>query len=374
MTPQDSSYMQWALDLAEQGRGATAPNPMVGAVAVQDGSEAGGAVVVGEGYHARAGAEHAEAVALRAAGDQARNATLYVTLEPCQHHGRTPPCTEAIIAAGVSRVVVAQLDPDEKMRGKSIEFLRSNGIEVEVGVREDDARRQNEAYLHHRATGRPFFVLKLALTIDGRIGAPDGSSQWITSEVARADAHLLRAASDAILVGSGTVLADNPRLTVRTNDETAQRQPLRVVGDGRGRTPPTAAVFAQPGEVVIATTQACRPVTQEAWAKAGANVVQLPAGHAGGVDIGALAAHLADRDVLQVLVEGGAILAGELLRRGLVDKLIVYVGAALAGGDTALSAFGGPAFASIGDFARFQLLDVTRFSDDVRLEYLPRPA
>lgn len=325
--------MDRALALAGRGRGDTSPNPMVGAIVVADGE------AVGEGWHRGPGELHAEAVAIQGAGAAARGAVLYVTLEPCRHHGRTPPCVETIVRAGIGRVVVAQVDPDEKMAGQSLEALREAGVDVTEGVRRAEAERQLEAYRHQRTTGRPLVVLKLAVTIDGAVAAPDGTSQWITGPAARADAQDLRRASDAIVVGSGTVLADDPRLTVR-REPPPRRQPLRVVLDRRGRTPETARLFAEPGETLIWTG-----------------------------DLDALMDELASREMLQVLVEGGSTVAGAFLRGGLVDKLIVYLGAALAGGEDARPAFAGPAQRTIGEFGRPALEDVHRLGPDVRLTY-----
>lgn len=357
--------MRRALELAARARGDTAPNPMVGAVVVgADGS------VVGEGWHRAAGEPHAEVVALDEAGERARGATLYVTLEPCTHHGRTPPCTDAVVAAGVGRVVIAQHDPDPRVSGKSVGALQEAGISVVQDVCRPQAEAQLRAYRHHRITGRPLVVLKAAVTIDGAVAAPDGTSQWITGDEARSDAHELRRESDAVLVGSGTVLADDPRLDVRT-EPPPRRQPLRVVADARGRTPGTAALFGVDGEVVVATTAAVPTRAARGWAAAGAEVLVVDPGVGCGIDLDELVAELGSRGVLQVMVEGGAALAGAVLRAGLVDRLVVYVGAATAGGDDAASAFAGPAAASVDAFVRWRLDDVTRLGDDVRLDYLP---
>src|SRR6476619_7497418 len=220
MVDEDTQYMQRALRLAARAAGRTSPNPMVGTVVVRGGK------IVGEGYHHAAGEPHAEVNALAKAGDAARGATLYATLEPCAHHGRTPPCVDAIVDAGVSRVVVGIEDPDERVRGAGIRALRAAGVTVDVGVCAEEVRAQLAPYLKHRATGRPWVVLKLAATLDGRTAAPDGSSRWITGEAARADAHRLRAESDAVVVGAGTVRADDPSLTVRDAEGS---DPLRVV-------------------------------------------------------------------------------------------------------------------------------------------------
>lgn len=357
--------MRRALELAARARGDTAPNPMVGAVVVD-----GSGVVVGEGWHRLAGEPHAEVVALDAAGSRARGATLYVTLEPCAHQGLTPPCVEAVVAAGIAHVVVAQSDPDPRVSGAGLQALAAAGVGITVDVCRWQAERQLAAYRHHRVTGRPLVILKTAITIDGRTAAPDGSSQWITGEEARTDAHELRRESDAVLVGSGTVLADDPRLNVRTEPRPL-RQPLRVVADARGRTPAGAALIGGEGEVLMATTASAPSERVDAWEAAGAGVMVLAAGADGGVALDELVGDLGGRGVLQLMVEGGPDLAGAMLRAGLVDRLVVYVGAATAGGDDAAPAFTGPAAATVDAFARWHLDDVTRLGDDVRLDYVP---
>jgi len=364
VTP-DERHMRRALELAARARGDTAPNPMVGAVVVDSAGRP-----VGEGWHVAAGEPHAEIVALAQAGAAARGGTLYVTLEPCSHQGRTPPCAPAVVESGVARVVVAQTDPDEKVSGRGVGMLEAAGVAVTVGVCREQAERQLAAYRHHRRTGRPLVVLKLAITIDGATAAPDGTSQWITGPEARIDAHELRRESDAVLVGSGTVLADDPQLTVRT-DPPPRRQPLRVVADARGRTSADAAVHRPDGRTIVATTELSSGARRKAWRREGAEVLVLRPGREGGVDVGALVAELGERGVLQVMVEGGAELAGELLRGGHVDRLVVYVGAATAGGGDARAALGGPSAATISQFARWRLDGVTRIGDDVRLDYHP---
>src|SRR5207249_4180635 len=290
--------MQRAMALAAGVRATTSPNPWVGCVVVTADGD------VFEGATQPPGGPHAEVVALRAAGERARRATLYVTLEPCCHHGRTPPCTDAIVEADIARVVVAIEDIDRNVGGKGIARLREAGIAVEVGVQREAVEAQLAPYLKHRRTGRPWVVLKLAATLDGRTAAPDGSSRWITGEEARVDAHRLRAESDAVLVGAGTVKADDPELTVR--HVPVDRQPRRVV---LGSAPPGARVH--------------------------------PALGLRG-DLGDVLDELGRRDVLQVLVEGGATVAGAFHRAGLVDRYIVYLAPALFGGDDATPLFTGP--------------------------------
>jgi diaminohydroxyphosphoribosylaminopyrimidine deaminase / 5-amino-6-(5-phosphoribosylamino)uracil reductase len=324
----DATWMSKALAAAGAVRASTSPNPWVGCVVVPAGDEP-----PTEGATRPPGGPHAEIVALERAGASAAGSTVYVTLEPCNHHGRTPPCAEALVAAGVARVVVGVEDPDSAAAG-GIDHLRAAGIHVDVGVRGDEAARLLAPYLKHRRTGRPWVVLKLAATLDGRIAAPDGSSRWLTGSLARRDAHRLRAESDAVLVGAGTVRADDPALTVRL-DEPAARQPLRVV---LGRAPRGAAVHP----------------ALELTGKLGEVLDELGA-----------------RGVLQVLVEGGASVAGEFHREGLVDRYVLYLAPALFGGDDARPAFSGPGAPNIGELWRGRLVDVRTLGPDLRVELAP---
>jgi len=329
--------MRLALEAAERVRGRTSPNPWVGA-AVRSGSEAESEWFAGA--TAPPGGPHAEISALGAAGTRASAGTLYVTLEPCAHHGRTPPCTEAIIGSGVRRVVVAVEDPDPGVSGRGIAALRSAGLEVEVGVEAAAAAEQLAPYLKHRRTGRPWVVLKLAATLDGRIAAPDGASRWITGEAARTDAHRLRARADAVLVGAGTVRADDPALTVRLPPADPgfrgpAAQPLRVV---LGRVPDGAAV--------------------------------QPALSLGG-DLGEVLDELGRRDVLEVLVEGGATVAHDFHVSGLVDRYVLYLAPALFGGDDARPLFAGQGAPTLNGLWRGQVRSVTSLGGDLRVELAP---
>jgi len=318
--------MDRAIALGATARTVAPPNPWVGAVVVT----ADGAVH--EGATAAPGGPHAEAAALAAAGAAALGASVYVTLEPCSHHGRTPPCAEALIAAGVARVVIAVEDPDERVAGGGIERLRAAGIAVEVGLCADGVRAQLAPYLKHRSTGRPWVILKLAATLDGRIAASDGTSRWITGDAARDDAHRLRAESDAVLVGAGTVRADDPELTVR---RVPGRDPMRVVlGD----------------------------------APAGAKV--HPSLQVSG-DLGGVLDDLGRRGVLQLLVEGGAGVAHQFHVGGLVDRYVIYLAPALFGGDDARGLFSGAGARSVGDLWRGSIVDVARVGDDLRVELAP---
>jgi diaminohydroxyphosphoribosylaminopyrimidine deaminase/5-amino-6-(5-phosphoribosylamino)uracil reductase len=321
----DEIHMARAVAVAGSVRGTTSPNPWVGCVVVPVDGEPF------EGATAPPGGPHAELTALRRAGDRAAGATLYTTLEPCAHHGRTPPCTDAIVAAGVRRVVVGVLDPDPLVAGGGVARLEAAGVTVTLGVGADAVTEQLGPYLKHRRTGRPWVVLKLASTLDGRTAAPDGSSRWITGEAARADVHRLRASSDAVLVGAGTVRADDPELTART-EPVAVRQPLRVV---LGRAPDDARV---------------RPALELSG------------------DLGDVLDDLGRRGVLQVLVEGGARVAHDFHAARLVDRYVLYLAPALMGGDDGYPLLHGPGAGSIDELWRGRLVSVDRLGDDLRVE------
>ncbi|HSE95784.1 MAG TPA: bifunctional diaminohydroxyphosphoribosylaminopyrimidine deaminase/5-amino-6-(5-phosphoribosylamino)uracil reductase RibD [Methylomirabilota bacterium] len=328
--------MARALELAARGIGLTSPNPAVGAVLVRDGA------VVGEGGHLRAGAPHAEVVALTEAGARARGATCYVTLEPCAHHGRTPPCADALAAAGVARVVAASADPNPRVDGRGFHRLRASGILVEVGVGEAEARALNRAFFTFMKTGRPHVTLKSAMTLDGKIAAADGTSRWVTGEAARAEAHRLRFAADAVLVGIGTVLQDDPQLTVRVPDLPA-KEPLRVVADSRLRTPPDARVVTagDPSRTLVACVGPAPAPSAAALRARGVQVLEMPA-DGGRVDLGALLVALAGLEVVGVLAEGGAELGAGLLDADLVDRIAFFVAPRLLGGRSAPGPIGGP--------------------------------
>lgn len=322
--------MRRAVELAASVRRSASPNPWVGCVIVStDGARHDGAT-------AAPGGPHAEVVALGAAGASAAGATLVTTLEPCSHHGRTPPCVDAIVAAGVSRVVVAIEDPDVHVQGRGIAALRAAGVEVALGVGADAVRAQLAPYLKHRTTGRPWVVLKLAATLDGRTAAPDGSSRWITGPAARADAHRLRADSDAIIVGAGTVRADDPALTVRHDTGAVRPEgPLRVV---LGRAP--ASARAHPALELDGP---------------------LPA----------VLDELGRRGVVQAMVEGGATVAGSFHREGLVDRYVLYLAPALFGGDDGRPLLAGPGATTVAELWRGRLVSVERLGEDLRVELAP---
>jgi diaminohydroxyphosphoribosylaminopyrimidine deaminase/5-amino-6-(5-phosphoribosylamino)uracil reductase len=352
-SPVEVEAMRRAIGLAALALGATSPNPPVGCVVL----DAAG-TVAGEGFTAPAGGPHAEVTALLEAGERARDGTAVVTLEPCSHHGRTPPCTEALVAAGIARVVYAVTDPDPAAAGGT-RVLRAAGVGVEGGVLEAEAALGNEAWLAALRLGRPFVTWKYAATLDGRVAAADGSSRWITGPAARADGHRLRAESDAVVVGSGTVRLDDPQLTAR--DAEARRQPLRVVVDSWARTPAAARVLdgAAPTLVAVAAD------ADAGHLEGRAEVVRLPRAP-GGLDLGALLTALHARDVRSVLLEGGPTLAASFLAAGLVDRVVAYVAPALIGGGGP-PALAGPGAPSIDAAWRLRLDEVTHLGNDARL-------
>jgi diaminohydroxyphosphoribosylaminopyrimidine deaminase / 5-amino-6-(5-phosphoribosylamino)uracil reductase len=360
----DRELVERAVVLGERGRRTAPPNPWVGCLIVRHGA------VVGEGFHERAGGPHAEVEAIRAAGDRARGATAVVTLEPCAHHGRTPPCVDALVDAGVARVVVAAPDPDPEVAGRGIAALESRGVAVTVGAGAETAARSLRPYLHHRRTGRAFALLKTATSLDGRVAAADGSSQWITGPDARADGHRLRAESQAVVVGAGTALADRPRLTVRDAPPVPARPPLRVLLDAQGRVPATGPLFDPDlAPTLVVTTDAADPGTVDAWRASGAKVEVVPAA-VGGVDLTATLDLLGRHDVLQVLVEGGPTLHGALVAAGLADGLVAYVAPILLG-ERARPLTAGPGADDLASAPRFRLESATPIGGDVRLVLTP---
>jgi len=356
----DEAYLERALGLAERGRGLTSPNPLVGAVVVAGGR------ILGEGFHEGPGLPHGEIVALEEAGDGARGATLYTTLEPCDHFGRTPPCTQSIVRAGVARVVSAMGDPNPVVDGRGFAALEAAAIEVRTGVLAQEAARQNEAYLKHVRTGLPFVTWKMAASLDGKVASRDGTSRWITGEAARADVHRLRAASDAILVGAGTALVDDPSLTVRDPGYRG-RPPLRVLVDARGRVPETGDLFDQAARTMVATTGAAPRDRREAWRSRGAEVVEYePEG--GNVPLLQLLADLGKRDVQSVLLEGGPTLAWSMVEDRAVDKVVVYFAPKLIGGEAAPGVLGGRGFAPIAQAVRLRVASFDRVGEDLKVE------
>ena len=355
--------MRTALELAERGWGRVSPNPMVGAVVVQ------GDEVVGEGwYEGPRGRPHAEVRALLQAGDRARHATVVCTLEPCDHTGSTPPCTGALIQAGVDRVVVAAGDPNPVVDGRGLRSLRAAGVEVTAGLLADEAHRLNAAFERHVTTGRPFVIMKFASSLDGKVAAGDGSSRWISGPGSRADAHRLRAWADAVVVGAGTVLADDPALTARDPSVAGATPPLRVVVDSSGRVPARGRLFDGSAPTLVATTEAAGEARRTEWLRAGAEVEMGDRDEAGGVSLPGLMAALGKRDVQGVLLEGGPTLAWSAVRDGIVDRVVCYQAPTLVGGVSAPGALGGAGFAPIAEAMRLEIVSVERVGADLRVE------
>lgn len=353
--------MTRALELAARGMTGADPNPRVGAVLVR------GDAIVGEGWHERAGEPHAEVHALRAAGEAARGATLYCTLEPCNHHGRTPPCSEAVIAAGIARVVCAMRDPNPIASGGS-ERLRDARIEVQTGLLEAPAMELNKGYVKRLRSGLPWVRLKLGVSLDGRTALASGESRWITSEAARADVQLWRARSSAILTSSATVLRDDPRLDVRL--EGTQRQPLRVLLDSNLDTPVDARILDAPGSALILTA-ASSAMTRAALEQRGARIEIIERSASGGLNLRAALGHLAGQKVNELWIECGPRLAGALVAERLVDELVLYVAPSLLGND-ARGMFDLPPLRSLADRRQWVFTDVQRIGDDLRVHAQPR--
>lgn len=333
---QHEQYMQMALELAERARGRTSPNPLVGAVIVKDGE------IVGQGYHQKAGTPHAEVHALRAAGEKAWGATLYVTLEPCSHFGRTPPCSEAVIGAGIREVYLAMQDPNPLVAGRGTKQMQDAGITVHVGLLEDKARRMNEIFIKYITTKKPFVLFKSAMTADGKIATSTGHSKWVTGEAARAKVHRLRDCYDAILVGVNTVLADNPSLTCRL-PEGGGHDPIRIILDSAARTPPEALILNQESDAptyIVVTDKA--PLERINSLTAGkAKIIRVSQDIHGRVDLQELLDKLGEMEVSSLFVEGGAEVAASFLDNGLIDKVLTFIAPKIVGGHQAPGPVGG---------------------------------
>ena len=350
----DRSYMARALELAERGLYTTTPNPRVGCVIVRDGA------VVGEGWHVRTGEAHAETIALEAAGDRAEGATAYVTLEPCDHHGRTPPCSDALVRAKLGRVVAAMQDPNPLVAGKGLGKLRAAGVAVESGLMETEARELNIGFASRMTRARPWVRMKIAASLDGKTALANGKSQWITGSEARHDGHRWRARACAVLTGVGTVKDDDPQLTVREVE--TPRQPLRVVVDSRRETPASARVLGAGTLVAAAAPDAARAAALE---KRGAEIVVLP-NDSGKVDLAALMSELARREMNEVHVEAGFRLNGSLLRENLVDELIVYLAPHIIG-DAAQGMFHLPELQDLAARRELDLKEMRAVGADIRI-------
>jgi len=359
----DYRFMARALELAERGYYSTRPNPRVGCVVAK------GGLIVGEGFHYRAGEPHAEVNALGDAAHDARGATVYVTLEPCSHHGRTPPCTDALISAGVARVVYAAGDPNPRVGGRGARKLREAGIEVTDSIMADQAVVLNRGFFRRMRDGVPFVSVKLGMTIDAKVALESGASKWITSPAARADVQRLRAASDAIVTGVGTVVADDPALTVRDQRfDTGGLQPLRVILDTDLRVSPSSRIFCAPGETLVFTASDDMAAA-EALRNKGASVEQCPR-TPDGLDLAAILRRLGEREVNEVLVEAGPTVAGAFMQSGLFDELILYMAPRIFG-ERARDAFQIPPPLSVDSAIAFEFVDLRRVGSDLRVTLKP---
>ncbi|PLX98980.1 MAG: bifunctional diaminohydroxyphosphoribosylaminopyrimidine deaminase/5-amino-6-(5-phosphoribosylamino)uracil reductase RibD [Desulfuromonas sp.] len=357
----EQKYMQLALELAARAEGLTRPNPPVGAVLVVDGR------IVGQGFHPGAGQPHAEVLAIQDAGTKASGATLYVTLEPCNHQGRTGPCTEAVIAAGIKNVIVGTLDPNPLVAGKGVDRLKNAGIEVSVGLMETACRRLIAPFAKHIKTGLPYVTLKMAMTLDGQTATADGDSQWISNEQSRHHVHQMRNVSDAIMVGVGTVLADDPQLTTRLPHN--GKDPVRIIVDSNLKIPETARVFNpdSAAQVILLTTPRADAGKITALQNIGAEVVVVPERN-GRVDLRAAMQELGRRDIQSVLLEGGATVAAEALKCGIVDRMAIFIAPKLLVGNDGKCLFNGSGCKLMKDALQLKAVTVRQFADDILVE------
>lgn len=356
----DERFMRLALELAASAKGQTSPNPMVGCVIVQ------GDEIVGQGFHPRAGEAHAEVVALRQAGERARGAELYVNLEPCSHHGRTPPCAAAVVQAGVRRVVAGMIDPDSRVSGRGMRLLEEAGIETRVGVLEDEARALNRAFVLRATARRPQVTLKLAMSLDGKLATRSGDSQWITGEAARARVHQLRAQHDAIVVGTGTLLADQPRLTARTGHPGA-RSPHRFLIDAQLRSDAQAPTFDTELAAVTLLTAVSDRNAQQPFLERGVEVVTVDLDEQGHVDVGHVLREVHLRGYNTLMVEGGGELASAFVERGVVDELELFIAPIFLGGREAVPALGGRGVEWVSEAQRASSWSSERLGDDLHI-------
>ncbi|MFJ7848029.1 bifunctional diaminohydroxyphosphoribosylaminopyrimidine deaminase/5-amino-6-(5-phosphoribosylamino)uracil reductase RibD [Peribacillus sp. NPDC097206] len=361
----DQYYMKLALDLAGSAKGKTNPNPIVGAVIVKDG------VIAGTGIHRKAGEPHAEVHAFKMAGEYAKGGTLYVTLEPCSHYGKTPPCANLVKESGIKRVVVAMEDPNPEVAGRGIALLKEAGIEVEVGILEKEARRLNERFIHNMTTGRPFVLSKFAMTLDGKLATHTGHSKWITGEESRHSVHLLRNEVDAILVGIGTVLADNPSLTTRL-PEGGGKNPVRIILDSELRVPLDSHVLqVEEARTVIVTHENASLEKIASLSERGVEFIMVPKTEAG-LDLEILMAELYKKGITDVLLEGGSEVNASFLRAGLIDKYLIYVAPKLLGGRNSLTPFSGDDVNQMDEALDVSISHVDTFGEDIRITAYPK--
>jgi diaminohydroxyphosphoribosylaminopyrimidine deaminase/5-amino-6-(5-phosphoribosylamino)uracil reductase len=355
-------YMKQALSLAKLAVGQVSPNPAVGAVVVKDGE------VIGQGYTQPPGSWHAEVMALKQADQRSRGGVMYVTLEPCCHYGRTPPCTKAIITAGISEVHMAMLDPNPLVSGKGEEELQREGIKTYIGEHEEETREINEAYIKYITTGMPFVTAKFAVSLDGKIATKSGDSEWISGSEARKYVHYLRYINDAIMAGANTVIADNPRLTCRCAGKGGEvrKQPIRVIVDGKGRTSAVAQVFNEAGQALLALDRSIEPERKKAFTQAGVELLELPAKQ-GQVDPEVLMKSLGERGITSILVEGGGILLGSLFDYKLVDKVIAFIAPIIIGGREAKTAVAGKGIERVINAIKLQRVSSEKFGEDIMI-------
>jgi diaminohydroxyphosphoribosylaminopyrimidine deaminase/5-amino-6-(5-phosphoribosylamino)uracil reductase len=355
----DEHWMRRVLRLAEKGRGKTSPNPMVGAVLVKNDK------VVGEGYHIQAGADHAEIIALRKAGEKAKGTTLYLNLEPCIHYGRTPPCAPAVIEAKVKRVVIGMEDPNPLVRGRGLESLKRAGLDVEVGILEKECRRLNEAFCKYILKKEPFVILKVAATLDGKMATREGDSKWISGETSRQFVHRMRDQVDGVVVGIGTVLRDDPQLTTRMKKG---RDPYRIILDSRLRIPQEAKVIGNPpSKAIIATTELAARDKIEKLEKRGVRILVLDS-KKGKVDLKHCLSKLGEMEIMSLMVEGGSQINGSFLDEGLIDKVLLFFSPKLIGDREALGIFGGCGKATLKEAISLNELRMKRIGEDILVE------
>lgn len=361
---EDIKFMRLALRLAQKGRGQTNPNPMVGAVVVKKGQ------ILGQGYHHRAGEPHAEVLALQKAGKKAQGATLYLNLEPCNHFGRTPPCTEAILKAGLRRVVVGMIDPNPLVSGQGIARLRSQGIKVEVGLLEDECRKLNAPFIKYITQGRPLVVMKVAASFDGKVATTSGEARWISSPEARRYVHKLRQNADAVMVGIGTVLQDDPLLTVRMPSLRNPRQPLRIIVDSKLRLPLNSQIVRTAAQypTLVATTESASLAKIKRLEKAGVEVLTISPNHRGRVNLYTLMKELAKRGILSILLEGGPTLNASALEEKIVDRLLFFIAPKIIGGEKAPGIIGGKGIRQMAEAIPVKNVKIRRMGPDLLLE------
>lgn len=358
----DTKFMKRALELAEKGVGYTKPNPLVGAVIVKDGK------IIGEGYHELYGSHHAEINALKSAIEDVSGATMYVTLEPCSHYGRTPPCANAIVEKGIKKVVIGLLDPNPLVSGRGLEILKNNGIEVVTGILEDEGKKQNEIFLKYIATRLPFGILKIAMTLDGKIASAIGDSKWITNEFSRQYVHELRHRVSGIMVGIGTVLTDNPELTTRLKNREGV-DPIRIIVDSTAKIPLNAKVLNldSKAKTIVATTEKADKQSLKYIRNKGADIIITPLKN-NRVDLSYLMQHLGQRGIDSVLIEGGGALNFSALEEGIVDKVISFIAPKIIGGAAAKTPVEGDGISHIKNAIQLENIQISRFQEDIMIE------